>query len=273
VSDEHLSKRERHKQRRDDKRRREEEARKAARRRRLMGYAAVLVILLAVVGIAVGRNIAQRSADEARAEEVAERLDEVGCTPIVQLTDEGRAHFTDAAQIAASPPAEIYEDRPAASGIHMGAVALTGVYGEPVDERLLLHNLEHGYVTFWFDEEADDAQVSELQEWAQARIDGGQEKIIVAQYHEPLPVEGDFAAVAWGHRQVCEAFDPDVFEVFLEEHHDRPDVPEPRIPPHTTPDAPGVLDPNAADGPLLFPPLGEAQVGAGEVEDMDDLPD
>lgn len=253
------SKRQRQKQRRQAKREAERTAQARARRRRLAAITGVVVILVGIVGVAVQRNFAERAAQREFAEATAARLDDVGCTEIEEIPDMGRNHMAEP-QLAVNPPEEIYAERPGTSGPHMAQVALSGVYDKQIDERLLIHNLEHGYVVFWYDEETEPAQVEELQSWADERIDEGFEKIIVAEYHEPLPQDANFGAVAWNYRQLCEAFDADVAQVFLDERHDDPDVPEANLPAHRDPDQPGVVDPEETDGPLLFPPLGEDEV-------------
>jgi hypothetical protein len=273
VTEDNLSKRERQKQRREAKRQAEQAEQAKARRRRLGGYALVALVVLGLVGLAVGRTLADRRAQTQRAEEVAQRLEDIGCTDIEQVADMGQGHFSSAEELAVADPAMIYETRPATSGRHMGQVAITGVYDKPVDERLVIHNLEHGYVVIWHDDEADPEQVSALRTWAEGRIDDGFPKIIVAEYHETLPAEGNFAAVAWNHRQVCEEFDEDVFQVFLDTHHDSPDVPEPRIPAHRDAEQAGAIDPDEMDGPALFPPLGQAGVEGEESIDEEDEPD
>jgi hypothetical protein len=272
VTDENLSKRERQKQRREAKRQAEQAEQAKARRRRLGGYALVALVVLGLVGLAVGRTLADRRAQEQRAEEVAQRLEDIGCGEIEQIADMGRGHFSSAEELAVADPDMIYSTRPATSGRHMGQVAITGVYDKKLDERLIIHNLEHGYVVLWHDDEADPDQVDAMKSWAQERIEDGFPKIILAEYHETLPAEGNFAAVAWDHRQVCEEFDEDVFQVFLDNHHDSPDVPEPRIPAHRDPEQAGAIDPDAMDGDALFPPLGQAGVeGEGDIDEEPDM--
>ncbi|MBW3603044.1 MAG: DUF3105 domain-containing protein, partial [Actinobacteria bacterium] len=233
-----------------------------ARRRRLVLVAVLVGMAALLAGFALQQTLSRGQDAQARDREVAARLDELGCTPIQEMASQGQGHFQTAAQLAASPPEEIYPQRPGSSGVHIGSVVMTGVYDKPVDERVVVHNLEHGYVAFWHDASADPAAVGRLEDFARDSIDGGLGKIVVAEYPGDLPDGASFATVAWGHRQLCEDFDADVAQVFLDSHHDSPSAPEPGVPSHGSPGQ-GIIDPDAVDGPLLFPPLGRAAPSGG----------
>ena len=51
-------------------------------------------------------------------------------------------------------------------------VAEAGVYDVPVDERLLVHDLEHGYVNVYHDPGARDADVEQLRRLVRDQLDG-----------------------------------------------------------------------------------------------------
>ena len=139
------------------------------------------------------------------------RLDELRCTAAEQMESLGAQHLAaGSASLVASPPSEIYPDRPTTSGPHMPLTAATGVYEQPVDARLSTHNLEHGYVVVWHDPQASTESVEDLRGWAQEQIDGDFPKMIVAPYFEELPGEAGFVSAAWGVRRQCEPFDRDI---------------------------------------------------------------
>lgn len=267
-SDTQATKRERQKQRRDAKLAQQRRQAARARRNRLIALAAVAVVALAAVGVLVQRRVAEQ---RGRAETIAAaeaRQAELGCTPVSEQQDLGGGqHLQDPAQIAAAPPDVLYPDRPASSGPHLGSVALTGVYDQQIDERLLVHNLEHGYVNVFYDAEADPAQVDALRTFAQAQIDGERPKIVVSPYGEPLQGDANFAYTAWGWRQLCGTYDDAVLSSFLEQHYNGEQAPERYLTPHVTAGS-GVLDPNAVEGPLLFPPLAGAQQPEGEATEQ-----
>lgn len=252
ASPDRPSKRERQKQRRGAKleQQRREEAR--ARRNRLLVLALLALLFVGLVGAAFAR---QRAENQRKQEEIAEaeaKRDELGCTPIQQPEDQGEGHL-DAATLAQQPPDVLYPDRPATSGQHFGSWLKTGVYDVDLDERVLVHNLEHGYVVAYYSEDAPTEQVTALKEHAQEQIDGRYKKLIVAPWDGALPGEANFAYVAWAARQMCAEYDRQTFQVFLEDHHSGEGVaPEKGLTPHLE-EGNGTIDPKGE--PYLLPPL------------------
>lgn len=251
------TKRARQKQRREQRLEEQRRELARARRNRLIAIVALCAVAAAGLGYVVYDRIqAAQEADEL-AEQVAARLETLGCTPIEDQPDLGGGHLQlDQASLTAADPALLYGDRPASSGEHMPQVALSGVYDKEVDERLLVHNLEHGYVHYYYGPDADPAQVDALKSFARAQIDGPRPKTIVSRYSTPMPEGANFGFVGWGARQVCGQFDADVAEVFAGQRYQHTSAPERNVPPHTDPGQSGVLDPGEAEGDLLFPPLG-----------------
>lgn len=265
-SSENLSKRERQKARRNAKLQQQAALDAKARRNRLLTFALLGVVLLGLVGTAVYRNRQAAAEAEARREAAAAKLEELGCTEVQDLEDKGTGHL-DSTALAASPPETLYPDRPAASGEHFGNWLMTGVYDELMDERALVHNMEHGYVLGYYSEDAPEAEVAEFKAKAQEHIDGDFPKIIVSPWDGALPEDANFAYVAWTHRQLCGEFDPDVFLTFVEAHHssagDAPPA-EKNIPAHLE-EGRGTIDPG--DEPFLLPPLGAAATPTEGVTD------
>jgi len=259
VSDESISKRARQKQRRDVKLAEQRRASEAARRNRLLAFGALAVVVVAAIGALVYSQLQARQEAAQRREEVAARLEELGCTPIEEQVDNGAGHIqTDQASLIAAAPDTLYPERPATSGQHYPSWSITGVYDKRIDERILVHNLEHGYVNYYYAEGAPPDQVEQLKTWAQERIDDGRPKVIVAPSPVDLGEGRNFATVAWGQRQLCGQFDTDVAQVFLDEQYENDAAPEQYIRPHVGPDS--GLDPNGSEGDFLLPPEGEAGV-------------
>lgn len=260
-----MTKRERQKERRRERLAVEAAQQRVSRRRRLGVLAVVGVLMLGLLGTVVQRQFAERAARAERANAVMARLDELGCTEAQEMESLGAEHLqADGGSLAGFPPSEIYPDRPTTSGPHMPLTAATGVYEQPLDERLTTHNLEHGYMVVWHDEQADAEAVEDLRGWARQQIDGDFPKIIVAPYFEELPGEAEFVSAAWGVRQQCEQFNRDVAQVFLEEHHSsNGEAPESAVP--ATRGGEGVPAPDS-DAPLLFPPLDAATEASSDDE-------
>lgn len=250
------TKRERQKQRREAKLAEQQRQLARSRRNRFLVLGLAAVVALAALGVVIQARVAER---RERAETIAAaeaRLGELGCTEITAMEDLGGGHLTDAQQLAASPPEAIYPDRPASSGLHIGAVAVSGVYDKQIDERLLVHNLEHGYVNVYYDQDAPPEQVDALREFASAQIDGDHPEMVVAPYAEPIQGDANFAFVAWNFRQLCGDFDEDVLTAFLDQHYNGEAAPERFAGPHLGGTG-GEIDPAEEEGPLLFPPLAE----------------
>ena len=153
-------------------------------------------------------------------DEVVRRWDEAGCTTVVDGDPlEDRTHLDPA---EAPPPAALYPDRPPHSGRHYGQLLRLPEGTEPVDERAVLHNMEHGSVVVWFDPDAEQV-AREVAAWRDQSAelgftspDGG------AVFASPMPEGLDdpptVALRAWGVAVDCERFDPVVADAFLAEH-------------------------------------------------------
>ena len=248
------SKRERQKQRRGAKLEQQRIAEAKSRRNRIIAFAVLGAIFLGLIAIAVVNQQREQREKEELAAQVQANLDELGCTDDEALGDAGQGHL-DGASLADQPPDALYPDRPAASGQHYGNWLMTGVYDQQLDERVLVHNLEHGYVNVYYAEDAPEEDLAELKEYAQSQIDGDFKKVIVAPWDGQLPEGANFAYVAWNQRQMCEQFDADTFQLFLEAHHSGAgDAPEKTLSAHLE-EGNGTIDPG--NEPFLLPPLGD----------------
>lgn len=262
--DQELGKRARQKANREAQRAAERARQARARRNRMLAFAGVVVLVLAGIGLLVQRQFVGRAALEAEREAVAAKLVTLGCTPDAAQPDLGGGNHLEIQgpeNVAANPPEVIYADRPATSGPHVGSVVKTGVYDTLIDERVLVHNLEHGYVVAYYAPSAPADQVSALKEWGTAQIDGDFPKTIVAPWTgEPLAGDAQFAFTAWNFRQMCAQFDPQVASVFAVAHSgSNSRAPESSLLPHLQ-EQPGAIF-NPSEENLLFPPL-DQQLGS-----------
>lgn len=239
-----LSKQERQKQRRQNKAAAHRVARRRdrTRKRLTVGF---LVVLSAAAVAALGWQW-----QESQAEQAALLAD-------VEEFDADDARHLGADDYARVPPSELYDHRPSTGAPHTNNVVQTGVWEQAIDERLLGHNLEHGYVVAYWSPAADAAEIEALQQAAREAIDGGDEHLVATEYMNDEPMDGDahFAFVSWSHRALLDTFDVEVFEAFLAEFHRDPSAPESHAGPHLGPDRGGGIDPSAHDGDLLLPPF------------------
>lgn len=252
MSDEELSKRERQKQRRAAKVAEQRKQERVSRLRQVAVIGLVVLVVLAGAGLLVWNQARERSAAAERAERATARLDELGCTPVEEQSAEGGGQHLPGQALAQNPPDALYDQRPTAAGPHLASVLASGVYDDTVDERLVVHNLEHGYVVFWWDPDAAPETITAVQDFVSENLDEFP-KLIAAPYNTDLPDEQAVTTVAWSFRQECGEFDADVARAFMDEHYGLAGVaPEKNISPHDE-GGQGVL---TTDGqPLLFPPL------------------
>ena len=250
-----LTKRERQKARRAQRQEAERAAAARARRTRIGVLVLVGVLVAGTAGYFVQQNLAERSQERSMIEDARADQAAFGCTDVEEMPPLGAGHFSDA-ELAPNPPETAYAHLPTTSGPHIASVIRTGVYDEYVDERLTTHNLEHGYVVMWYDEDAADEQVTELEEFAQERIDAGDQELIVAPYNQPFEGDANFAFASWERRQLCEEFSPGIALGFINENMNAERAPETFAGPHTG-ERQGELDPDEEDGPLVFPPLSD----------------
>ncbi|AXV09083.1 Putative membrane protein [Euzebya pacifica] len=261
------SKRERQKARRAARLEQEAQQAKVQGVRRTATYGIVGLVVVALIGLLVFRQIQKGQQEEEQAAEVAARLDELGCTPDERQADLGGGHISGTADaLSQEPPSAIYPDAPPSSGRHIGQVAPSGVYDVKIDPRFTTHNLEHGYVVAWYDADAPEDEVAELKAWGEEMLDGDYPKLIVSEYYEDIP-DANFAYTAWFFRQTCDTFDADVAEVFTRTHYDTAgEAPEKGIPTHNV-GAQGVIDPEGED--LFLPPLDEEFGGTSAVDEVE----
>jgi hypothetical protein len=124
-------------------------------------------------------------------------------------------------------PDELYhEHRPAHSGRHYGMLVAvpTSAAEQPIDERAVTHNLEHGSVAVWFDLDAVDNEVVDVIEaWRDSRGNqlGFASPANGAVFASPATVISSgrpIAFRAWGVAMDCDQFDPVVADAFLIDH-------------------------------------------------------
>lgn len=155
--------------------------------------------------------------------EVAARTEAAGCTRTAGGEPlEERTHLDPA---DAPPPDALYPRRPAHSGPHYGGVLPLprDTASRPIDERAVLHNMEHGAVVVWFDAAAlADADQRAVRQWRDDRADlGFTSPAGGAVFASPIPRIDEPPAVAlraWGVALDCERFDPVVADAFLVDH-------------------------------------------------------
>lgn len=150
--------------------------------------------------------------------EVTARREAAGCE---QVTDgeplEDRRHLDP----ATAPPAEaLYPDRPAHSGRHLGSLLdlPRSTAEDPIDERAVLHNMEHGSVVVWFGPGRRRTVAAWRASRARFGFTSGQGGAVFASPMPDLDDPPGVALRAWGVAMDCDEFDPVVADAFLVDH-------------------------------------------------------
>ncbi len=156
------------------------------------------------------------------------------------LTNGGRSPLGDAVPVQAAvhvPPDQqpsSYNTDPPTSGPHYASEMNAGFYppealesGPPYPEGYLVHNLEHGYVIFWYNcDELEGQSCDELT----AAIQGVMEKVnnfkVIAYPRATLEVP--VVMTSWGRIMRMPTFDTDQALAFVKANRNR--APEPNAP-------------------------------------------
>lgn len=143
-----------------------------------------------------------------------------GCGPIERTTPLPKApkHRAGAIEYAEAPPN---------SGDHSGntlrnAKRFYSRDDNPAVEQAV-HNLEHGLVVAWYDDELPDDEVATLSDISQRM---GSRFVAVPWRRSAFRDGRHFALTAWGKTLRCERVSAEVVEQFIEDHADSEDAPE-----------------------------------------------
>jgi hypothetical protein len=174
----------------------------------LIGLAVVLVVVLTGGGGGGG-------ADAASARAAAEKA---GCTFKSVQALPSRNHLTDVNQKV--KPA--YNTFPPTSGPHFATPAPWGIYDDPINQKILVHNLEHGGIVVQYGPKTPPDTKEKLAAFFQDSPNG----IVV----DPLPALGDKIALgAWtaeddakvekpkpgtAYLAICPSYDEKAFKAF-----------------------------------------------------------
>jgi hypothetical protein len=121
-----------------------------------------------------------------------------------------------------------YNSEPPTSGPHYASPMQAGFYDERDPEAqvenpegYLVHNLEHGYVVFWYNCEAlsNGAECSDLKSEIQGVLDRFNGVKLIAFPHRVLDVP--VVATSWGRIQRFDPFDPRAAVTFVRRNRNR----------------------------------------------------
>ena len=120
-------------------------------------------------------------------------LQAAGCTlqnvPVMMKNAKPwQEHVGDGSPIKTYPKGFEYSTFPPTSGPHYPIPAPWNVYDDPVDEHILVHNLEHGGVVVQYGKDVSQEDLNSLLDWYRKDPNG----IVIA----PLPALGNTIALA-----------------------------------------------------------------------------
>lgn len=173
-----------------------------------------------LIGLAVALAfVASAGGGEVDAKDVVPAMKAAGCTYRA-------VNSTEAALHVSKLDAEVeYNTFPPTSGFHYTAPAIWNDYSDPVNPRLLVHNMEHGGVVIWYGTKISPTERRKLTDF----YGESPNAIVVTPLpdvklpgvkfppHEPLGSR--IALTAWtrddkGHVAICPRFDEKAFATF-----------------------------------------------------------
>jgi hypothetical protein len=131
---------------------------------------------------------------------------------------------------ATSKSSEHYNSNPPSSGRHYPEDLVEGFY--EVNEHIypegyLVHNLEHGYVIFWYNcDLLDEDGCQELKTEIKTAMDGVNNFKVIAFPRDSINVP--VVLTSWGRLQQFDRFSPEEAQAFVERNRNQ--APEPNAP-------------------------------------------
>jgi hypothetical protein len=185
-------------------------AQEKRRRKKLLTYSIIGVI--ALVSVAIVANTVIGAAHPLPGEEVPVMAD---ISHVPEGTDPGP-----------------YNSNPPTSGRHYAATLDPGFYesgqvNDPHPEGFLVHNLEHGYVIFWYNcSLLTESDCSALKEQIKGVMEAENNFKVIAFPWESIDVP--VVMTSWGRIQSFDEFDPQQAQEFVQRNRNK--APEPFAP-------------------------------------------
>lgn len=230
AEEERKTKAQRRAEARAERKRKEEEAARQQKRASIRN-AVIAVAVVAVVALVSVPAVMTLLGDDGDANVVSqsaalEARESASCEMVVDGQPLEEAVHLDPQE---APPADaLYASsptRPTTSGPHFdgqsGTVA--GVPAQPLDERQVTHNMEHGALLVWFDpDRVDQSTVDDMEDWMLDRLDMGFESraggsVYVSPYDGEM--DAPVAMRLWGYALDCQEWDRTVADSMLIDYY------------------------------------------------------
>jgi hypothetical protein len=220
---ERLTNKERRQLAREERKRKEAEAAQQAQRRRLVTALSTVLVVAVIAAVVVtaftGGDAAIEDAIVLNSSSVDEARDAAGCEVVAeQPLDPPYTHYEPT---AAPPASQLYTGpRPTNSGPHFGQQLPVIRHGtdSQLEERAIIHNLEHGSIVAWYDpEQVDGETIDEMEDWSETLFESGFVEprtgsgIFVTPYTDPGISSGKAIALrGWGFSMDCDEWNEEV---------------------------------------------------------------
>jgi hypothetical protein len=170
-------------------------------RRRHWAIGAVVIVALAVVGVfALGKRTGGGASPKATAK-AASAMRLAGCR-FKTYPNLGQDHISDLRQSVK------YNSFPPTSGPHYVRPAPWNIYTDPINQKIAVHNLEHGGIVIQYGAKVASSKLRQLTNFYKQDPDG----LLVA----PLPALGNkIALTAWRRLALCKSFDQNAYTEFV----------------------------------------------------------
>ncbi|MCA1841334.1 MAG: DUF3105 domain-containing protein [Actinomycetota bacterium] len=164
---------------------------RAKRRKQIMAYVALGVIVVMIGGFSY------LNANKDKAPPIAQS----GCGPIKTF-----AELTSDPHIKETDPLPTWNSYPPTSGFHLGVTAPWGVSQQTVDDRILLHNLQHGGVVIHY-----KGLTTDEKDKVESLVDSFNDGVV----SNPNPkIDHKIVMAAWTHLQKCDRVDAVALKAF-----------------------------------------------------------
>lgn len=170
---------------------------RARKRKKVMTTSLIIVVAAAIVGFVVYRASQTKAG-------VSKLAESAGCEAKEYKELSAAPHLQEDA------PTPKYNSNPPSSGQHLERTAPWGTSSARIEDRFLVHNLEHGGVIVHY-KDLSGSEVDSLEELVDSYPDG-----VVANPNPDIPTK--VAMAAWGDVQTCEKYSRQVVKAFIKEH-------------------------------------------------------
>ena len=182
------------------------EQRRAQRRRNLVTLVIAIIVSVGVVWLILDESTGTNNNDKPSSADYGVSADAAGCGEIESATPQKADHIEVGAEHAP------YNTNPPTSGPHYAAPVApidTGFYTNDIEPEKVVHNLEHGMIVIWYDPDAPQETIDNVEKAVQEVPDA-----TVAVPWTDMEGSSHVVLTAWAKLQRCSDVSKDVVDDF-----------------------------------------------------------